>query len=92
VAEDTDFTVCEKVIERHEFARQAVMDRRAVFTKESQFWIAIAAIEIAQHLIVSSILFDDVKDMLNRQIEAALTIKQRQGRVHLDRPTGSVSL
>src|SRR5262249_48033671 len=42
VAEYTDFTIDEKIIERNEFARQLVMHRRDVISKKSQFGIAVA--------------------------------------------------
>jgi hypothetical protein len=77
VSEHADFAIHKKVIERHEVARELVVHRRNVFAKQSQFWIAVATAEIAQHLIVGAILFDDVEDMLDRKVESAFVVEKR---------------
>ena len=75
--------VAEKIIERHKLLRELVMNRRYGFIKDSQFRIAITAPEIAQHLIVCPVFFDDVKDVLNWQSQGLMRIKRRRGILNL---------
>src|SRR3989442_14329172 len=67
VAQHTDLAINKEVVKRDELFCQLMMDRRDGFTKDRQFWVAIASMEIAEHLIISAILFFEVQDVTNRR-------------------------
>ena len=54
-----------EVIEEHKFACQLVMVGADVFLEETERRIALALSDIAQHLIVAAIFFDDIEHMLD---------------------------
>jgi hypothetical protein len=77
VTEHADLAIDKEIIQRHEIARELMMNRRNIFAKQSQLWITVTAAQVAQNLIVGAILFDNVKTLFDRQVKAALVIEQR---------------
>ena len=72
VAIGADFAFDIKIIQQHKLTRQLVVVGRGPLGKQAELRIAIALRKIAQHLIVSSVLFDDVKTVLERACLARL--------------------
>src|ERR1700739_137030 len=64
-AGSADFAGCIEVIEKTEGEREAVMVGRYRLRPLIERRVAIAAIEIAQYLVVCLVLFDDVDDVMN---------------------------
>src|SRR6201999_826620 len=64
-AGSADFTGCVEVIEKTEGESEAVMVGRYGLRPFNERGVAIAAIEIAQYLVVCLVLFDDVDDVMN---------------------------
>src|SRR6476646_9361595 len=60
----TDFGVGKETIKQSETQRERVMIRRDVLSEEDQAGIAIAFFQIAEYLIISAVLFDDVDHVL----------------------------
>ncbi len=60
-----DIGVHIEVIQKHEFICQLVKIGSDVFAEKRQRFISISFGHVAQNLIVGSILFDDVDDVLN---------------------------
>src|SRR5438445_13354884 len=66
-----DFSIAIKIIEQHVFARQLVMIGRDVLAEHYQIGITISrrptpgVLKRAKDLIVSAVLFDDVKHVLD---------------------------
>ena len=56
-----------KIIERHEIARERMVVRRHVLAENAQRRIAVALAEIAEHLIESAVLLDDVDHVFDRR-------------------------
>ena len=64
----THLGVHKKAIEESEAARKRVMVRRGRLVEIMERPIAVSFGHVAEHLIVSAILFDDVDDVLERRI------------------------
>src|SRR5262245_54025131 len=56
-----------KVVQRDEVAREPVMIRSDIPTELCQGRVAVALTQVAQHLIVGSVFFDDVEHMIDAQ-------------------------
>ncbi len=54
-----------EIVEQHKLARQLVMVGADIFLEEAQRRIALALADIAQHLIIGTIFFDDIEHMLD---------------------------
>ena len=63
----TEYSTAVKVIQQHEFFDELVMIRRHLATEDAQAWIAFAFLDIAKHLVVGAIFFDDVQHMLEHR-------------------------
>ena len=63
----TNIGIDVEVIEEDKVFRQLPVIWRGGLIEESQRRVTVADAEIAQHLVVSAILFDNVDDVLNRR-------------------------
>ncbi len=61
------FAAAIQVVEQHELLGQRVLVRRDVAAEQRQARIAVALLEIAEHLIVGAVLFHDEQDVLDRR-------------------------
>src|SRR5256884_4524852 len=61
-----DLSAVIKVVEHAKLQRQLMLVRGNVLTIESQRGIAVAHFEVAEHLVISAILFNDVDHIANR--------------------------
>src|SRR5260370_1584559 len=68
------------------------MNRRVRFTEQRELRIAIAASEIAEHLIVSAVLLDNVEHVPDWQLEPNVRAETGRAGVDLRRPAGGVSI
>ena len=68
VALGTDFSVGEEAVEQSEARGERMMIGRNGLSEENQRWIAVAFFQVSEHLIIGTILFDDVDHMLKRRI------------------------
>src|SRR5438876_3049327 len=50
------------------------MIRRNILSEENQAWIAIALFQIAEHLVVGAVLFDDVDHVLEMRVCLGVTL------------------
>ena len=60
----TQNSIAVGIIEQHEVAHQLVLIRRNAFSENAERRIAVAALVIPEHLIVSAVFFDDIHDVL----------------------------
>ena len=67
VAVVADLRVHIEVIEDAELARERVRVRRHLIAEQTQRWIVVAPLEIAEYLIVGPVLADDVENVLDRR-------------------------
>ena len=84
-----DFAAAVEVVEQHELLGERVLVRRDVAAEERQARIAVALLQIAEHLIVGAVLFHDEEDVLDRRRLADL---RRNHRVARRRPSVSSSV
>src|SRR5262249_51178344 len=68
-ADTADFTGVEKIVQSHESSCQRMMVGSKRFGKLRQRRVAISNLEVTEYLIVGSILFDDIDDMLDPAAE-----------------------
>src|SRR5438445_13796726 len=61
-----DFAFDIKIIQQHKLTRQLVVIRRDALGKQAKLGVAISLWKIAEDLIVSPILLDDIKTVANR--------------------------
>ena len=54
-----------EVIEEHELTSQLVVIRRDGIAQDGQLRLSLAALEIAEHLIVGAVLFDHIDHVLD---------------------------
>src|SRR5437870_5571861 len=69
-----------------------MMNGQNRLAKDRELWIAIATAQIAEHLIVRAILFNDVKDVLDRQLKSAFGVEQRPAVIDQVRPCALILL
>ena len=67
VALSAEGSVAIQIIEQHELLSQRVMIRRDLGAEHGERRVAVTALQIAQHLIVGAVLFDDVDDVLEQR-------------------------
>ena len=61
-----NLAVAVEVVQKHELLRQCVLIRRHLAPEEHQFRVAIALWEVAENLVVSAVLFENVNYVLDR--------------------------
>ncbi len=54
-----------KIVQRHKAARQFVVIGRDGFGQGSQGRISVAALQVAEHLVVAAVFLDDVDHVVN---------------------------
>jgi hypothetical protein len=62
-----DFTAAIEVVEQHELLGERVLVRRHVASEERQAGIAVALLQITEHLIVGPVLFHDEEHVRDRR-------------------------
>ena len=67
-----DFAAAIQVVEQHELLGQRVLVRRDVAAEERQARVAVALLQVAEHLIVGAVLFHDEEHVLDRRALADL--------------------
>ena len=55
------------VVEQDEFARHLVLVRGDGFAEGAEVGIAVAFFEVAEHLVVRAVFFDDINDVLEHR-------------------------
>ena len=56
-----------EVVEEHELPREGVCVRRHLLAEESEIGIAVAGRDVAEHLVVGTVLADHVEEVLDRR-------------------------
>src|SRR6266852_2169152 len=74
---DADFAITIKIVQSNELLGQSMLIRRDGASKDRETSIAIALGKVAEHLVVGTVLFDDVNNVLYRRSSANLTRNNR---------------